>query len=806
MLKNYLKIALRSFVSHKVYTFINIAGLAIGLACSVLIYLFVRNELSYDRFHARAANLYRVNVTEAPPDRDPFSYPETPARMAWALEQSFPEVKRAVRYTIRTDMVRQGTVTFTERVHLADPDFFEMFSFPLRTGEPGQVLQDRHAVVLSERAAAKYFADQNPVGKQLAIKLGNEFHDFTVSGIAQNAPPNSSIQFDFVIPFDNIRLYLSERELNAWFMVFLETFVELNGPLSVQDMQTKLAAVVKKHYPPESAGIVTLHLQPLTDIHLNTAFAAGFEPTSNPVYSYILIGIGLLVLGIACINFTTLAIGRSAARSREVGVRKVLGAVQHQLVKQFWGEALLLSFFALALGVLLAALLLPSFNALANQQLVWQFDATTALTLIGLTLATGILAGSYPALVISRLRPAMVIKGESRIAFGRTFSRALVVLQFALSIFLVISTLIMGDQLRFLQTKELGFNKEQVVVLRNNSPAAQGPALVERFRNALSAHDAVLGVAGSSGTFGRPWTVMGFRDAAGEFRQFFQQTVDVDYLPTLQIELVAGRNFSREFSTDSSEALIVNESAAAYFGWDDAVGKRLPGPKFPPHRVIGVVRDFNFESLENEVRPLVMVLDPRPLFRGINDIGTSDSPRAMNYINVRIRPDNIQKTVALLKKTWQQVAQGQPFAFSFLEENVEQQYREIERWGRIVGRASALAILIACLGLFGLATLTAVKRTREIGIRKVLGATVPNVVLMLSGDFARLVLLANVLAWPAAFYAMRFWQQDFAYRAGIGFDRFVLAALLALAIALITISYQSTKAALANPANSLKYE
>ncbi|MFQ5630165.1 MAG: ABC transporter permease, partial [bacterium] len=748
---------------------------------------------------------------------DSFTYSETPGQMAHAMETAFPEVERAVRLGVNNDLVRFENTAFAERVHLVDTDFFEFFHFPLVSGETATVLQNLNAVVVTESMAEKYFGDSPALGKRLSVKLGNEFHDFIVSGVAKDVPQNSSIRFDFAIPFDNMLKYRSERVLNSWFNVFLETYIELSGPLTATDIERKLQAVVKNNYPAEDAGIVTLHLQPLTDIHLNPDIPGAFEPTSDPVFSYILIGIAVLVLGIACINFMTLAIGRSASRAREVGVRKVLGAVQQQLVKQFWGEAILMSLLALTTGILLALWGLPYFNNIAQKNLALSFDLANIVVFFGLMLLVGIIAGSYPALVLSRIRPVVVMKGASQIGGGKFFGRSLVVLQFSFSIFLIISTLIMADQLHYLRTKNLGFNREQVVVIRNNSPQQESSMVAQRFRNAVTGNANILSVAGSSNTFSGFWTQMGFRDENDDFRQFYQQTLDYDYLETMEIELVQGRNFSRDFGADSSESILINEAAAKYFNWDGPLGKSLPGRKFPPHRVIGVVKDFNFQSLQNEIGPLVMTLDPLTMLRGINDINSDTSPRLINYINIRIAPHGIPATMDFLKKTWQEASGNQPFVFSFLDADVEQQYRSEERMGDIVSYAAGFAILIACLGLFGLAALTVAKRTKEIGIRKVLGATVPNIVTMLSTDFARLVLLANLVAWPLAYFAMHGltisqttiingWLTDFAYRVGIGVDKFILAAILAIAIALVTVSYQAIRAALANPVDAIKYE
>jgi len=806
MLLNYIKIAFRNMVRQKFYSSINIIGLAIGIGCCLLIFLFVRNELSYDKFHQNAGNIYRVYVTEDPPDRDAFTYVVTPALMAEAMEKSFPEVESAVRVLPRTDNLRFGDKKFSENYHLVDSDFFEVFSFPLLAGNPSTVLQNLNSVVLTESIAGKIFGSTNILNQTLSIKLGDDFHDFTITGIAKDCPTNSSIQFSIAIPFDNARSFMRPPALTSWFNVFLETYVVLATALAHPEMESKLAAVVKNNYSKEGADIVTLQLQPITDIHLNPDIPPGFVATSDPIYATILSVIALLVLGIACINFMILSIGRSASRTKEVGVRKVLGALKGQLIKQFWGEAVLMSFIAMVLGSILAIIFLPYFNEIANKQLAFAVDFFSLAIFAFLILLVAITAGSYPAFILSRFQPAEVVKGESKLGRTKLFGRSLVVVQFTISIFFIVSTLIMLDQIEYLQTKNLGFNDEQVLVIRNNSPAAQGKMLVERFRNQLANQEAVLSVSGASATFANPWTIMGFRDNQAEFKQFYQITVDHDYLQTMEIELADGRDFSKDFTTDSTDAIIVNQAMVKFFNWESPLGQSFPGKNFPPHQIIGVVKDFNFQSLQNEIAPLAIVLNPMTLLRGINDISTSFSPRSVNFINVRIKPDHIPQTIDQLKSAWQSSAANQPFQFSFLDEDVDQQYREEERWGKIVGYASSFAILIACLGLFGLATLTVARRTKEIGIRKVMGANVSNILFMLTNDFGKLVIIGTILAWPIAFFVMRDWLEDFAYRIEIGVKNFILATAFAILIAFVAVGYQSIKAALENPVKSIKYE
>ena len=806
MLKNYFKIAMRMIVRNKLYSLINILGLTLGIVACILIFLFVRSELSYDQFHPDADRMYRVYVTEAPEGRDPFSYSLTPGRMGEAMKNSFPEVEDVVRAGLINDLVRYDNVTFRERVHIADANFFEFFNFPLVHGNPATVLKEKNTVVITEEMATKYFGNEDAAGQVISIKSGDEDIKFTVTGVARNIPENSSIQFDFVIPFENIHSRVSDQSFSNWFSIFLETWVRLKSPLNAKVMEEKLQAVATSNYPPEDAEIVTLHLQPITDIHLNKDIPPGFEPTSDPVYSYILSATAILILTIACINFTTLAIGYSVNRSREVGVRKVLGAMQSQLIRQFWGEAILMSFLALLSGLLLSMYALPWFNELANRNLALSFDFTMLLMAIGLMLVVGIAAGSYPALVLARTQPAIAMKSGPRIGGTSFFGRSLVIFQFVLSIFLIVCTLVINNQLHYLRAKNLGFNQEDVVVLRNSSLDNGGHALVERLRNVLSGHPEFLNVSGSSNTFASIWAQMGFPDENNAFRQFFQQTVDFNYLETMQVELVEGRGFSLDFSTDSSEAIVVNEALVKYFGWTDPIGRKLPGRDFPPHKIIGVTKDFHFEPLQNEISPLVLCIDPTPILRGINDINAVISPRTLNFINIRYRTSNLPEFMAQLEDTWHTVAPGQPFNFSFLDKDIEQQYLAEERWESIARYATFLAIVIACLGLVGLAALTTTKRTREIGIRKVLGASVTSIVKMICIDFARLIVLANIIAWPLAWFAMESWLQDFAFHVEIGWQIFVMTGIASLVLALLAVSSQTLRPAFINPVSTLRSE
>ncbi len=806
MLESYIKIAMRTLWKEKTYALINVAGLAIGLASCILLMLYVQNELAYDTFHKDADRLYRVWVTEDPPERDAFSYSFTSAAMAGALESSLPAVERTVRVATRTDLIRVGNESFTERIHLVDSDFFEVFSFPLLRGSPESVLRDPASVVLTRKMADKLFGSDDVLDQRISIKLGETFHDFIVAGVAADAPENSSIKFKVLVQAENLKKYLSERALTSMFNIYLETYVRLARPMPPAELVDNLSAVVANHYPERFREMVTLNLQPITDIHLNPDVPAGIETTSKPLYSYLLAGIALLILLLACINFTTLAVGRSARRAREVGVRKVLGAMQPQLARQFCGETILMSSIALLLGIVLAHLFLPFFNHAAQKELTFSPDFASLVTLAAFALVVGLLAGSYPAFVLSRFQPVNVLRGSTAGAGPGRLRHMLIVFQFSISIFLIISTLIVGQQLRYLQTRNLGFNQEQVVVIQNNSGQAESFRVTERLRTDLANDRRFVSVSGASSSFGRPWTTMGFMANDGTFKSFYQLTADYHFLETMQINLVSGRNFSKEFATDSSEAMLVNQAMADYFNWQDPLTEKLPGDRFPAHQIIGVMENFNFESLETEVAPLVIVLKPLTLLRGINDVGTSYSPRSLNFIHVRVASHDLKDALDHLRSKWQEVAANHPFTFTFLDQDVQKQYDEQERWGRIIMGATSFALFIAGMGLFGLSAVTVSQKRKEIGIRKVLGASISNIVILLSNEFGKLVLIANVIAWPLAFWVMRDWLQNFAYSVGIHYLNFLIAALIALVIAWVSVSFQSVKAATSDPVETLKFE
>jgi len=808
MLANYLRVALRSLRREKVYGTINVAGLAVGLAFCLLIGLYVRDELTYDRGHARADRVFRVyRASFAPDGSSEGNDPWLPIPFGPALAADLPEVEAFVRFTSGTSFVRAGAETaepVEQEVVYADPAIFQLFTFPLVAGDARTALAQPDGVVLTETAARRYFGDADPMGQHLAVRLTETFEEFVVTGVARDVPGNSSVKFEVLLPFPT---YVAANEwareaVDSWNTSGFLTYVLLREGASAEATEATLPAFRARYYPDEVAppedgvptGSAQFLLQPLTDTHLNTAISGGLEEPSDPTYSYILGGIALAVLFIACVNFTTLAVGRSTGRAREVGVRKAVGAQRRQLVVQFLGEALLLSLLALGLGVGLARLFLPVFNTLAGKALTLDVagDADLLLGLAVLVVLTGLVAGSYPAVFLSGIRPVESLKGRFRLGGSNVLTRGLVVVQFAFSVFLVTSTLVMLDQIRYVRTRNLGYDAQEVVSIPLSG--VDGGLALARFRTALAGRSDVAAVTGMSPGIGvRGFRVWGF-GYEGQQRNVAAYRVETDFLETMGVELLAGRPFTPGLSSDSTHAILVNEAMVRDFGWTDPVGEVITGMNDDPAQdptVIGVVRDFNYASLHRPVEPMMLTLTP-------------SSP--IEQLLVRIVPRDVPATLAALRATWEEISPAIPFQYAFLDENLGRQYENEQRWSRIVGYAAFFAVFVACLGLFGLAALTVTARTKEVGIRKALGATAASVALLLSKDFTRLVLVGIAAALPAAYLAMGRWLEGFAYHVDLGPTVFVAAGALALVVALATVGTQALRAAAADPVRALRNE
>ena len=802
LFSSYLKTAIRNLTRHRIYSAINIIGLAIGLAFCMITYLFVHHEWTYDIFHENADRIYRVYV------QTPSGIAELPrVPDGAALTEAFPEMQTS-RFVYGHGKIGTDDRAFQASWSYVDPSFLEIFSFPVISGEA--TLQDKYSALITERTAQKYFKDANAIGEVLPIQRfnpmlrKNEIQNYTVRGILKKVPKNSTLRFDMLLPFEQSGVTENKR-----FMA--NTYMLLPPNVNPNSLEQQFPKWTKIWWGEKNEN--QLKLQPLAQMHFDPILRTSY--TSNPVYTYILSGIALLVLFIACVNFTTLTLGRQAARAREVGLRKVVGAGRLQIAKQFIGESLLLITIACIAGIAIAELALPTFNTLSHQSLSMSdgLNLTTLAFLILLISLVGITAGGYPAFVLSRLQPTQIITSRLRVKTGNRFGSLLVIFQFALSIFFIIATLMMGKQLAYLRTKPLGFQAEHLVSISTFEMVLRPEyrTLPAVFRDALQSYPGVISTTWFSGSrlysnmfaFSRPPNIFASYEDSQE-QPVQMMSIGYDVFKTLDIKLVAGREYSEEFPTDQRRSIIVNEALVKQLGIEDPIGKTIkeirkvsqrnnPREKriiSRPKTIIGVVGDFHFRSLHHAIGPVIM-----PLF-------TTDHSGLL----VRIHPENVPGTIAFMKEKWEEIAPALEFRFSFLDENIDRQYRKEERWNQMIQYATGFAIFIAALGAFGLAALATTRRTKEIGIRKVLGASQTQILSLLSREFILYIALASLIAFPIAYYATNQWLQTFAYRTELGIGIFLLGSLVLFFIVLTTVTTQTLKAARANPADALRDE
>ncbi len=798
MFKNYFIIAYRNLWRHKIFSFINIAGLSIGLACCMLIFLYAKDEITFDRFHKKQHQIYRLTalITDPEGSSDPWKSGSTGMVQGEAFKNEIPEIEKFVRLKEFTFIIRKEGEVFNESALYADSNFFSVFSFPLLQGNPETALRDIHSVVLTEELALKYFGTTDVLGKNLALGVEGEFENFVVTGVAEKAPQNSTIKFSILLPFAH---YAGKHPDEQWLNFFLNTFVVLHPEADVKAVESKMAKVFKKNAREQIAEAaknwgfnnqVTFGLQPLADLHLNTAWylGNGLVDGSNPIYAYVLSAIAVFILFIACINFVNLTVAQSLKRSKEIGIRKVAGGMRKQLIIQFLGESFVICLLAFTLAILLAQWVLPFFNQLAHKKLSLSYllDTDVMAGSVTLLLITTLAAGFYPALVLSGFQPVKVLYGKQKLTSKNYFAKSLVVVQFALATFLIIGTIAIYSQFHFLIRKDLGFEDDNLVSINLPWWEDNGKVL-ELFKNQLADQSSIVRIAGKSG--GRYGTNV---KANGKEMGTDYIRIDENYFPTLQIPLIEGRNFSQDFPSDTIEAVIVNEAFVKEAGWKEPIGQTVDFfTKQQKKVVIGVVKDYHFRSLKEKIGPQLFFQYPDVKY---------------GQIWVKIRPDDIPQTLELLEETYRQLVPFYPYEYQFMATINARQYETEAKWKQIIQFAAILSVFISCMGLFGLTTLGIEQRTKEIGIRKVLGASVSSIVTLLSKDFVKLVVIAFFIAIPLGYFAVDQWLQNFAYRIEISGWIFIVVGLLALLIALFTISFQSVKAALSNPVNSLRNE
>lgn len=799
MLKNYFTIAWRNLSKNKIFSVINIFGLSTGLACCVLIFLFIQNELSYDKFNVHAKNIYRI-TTSSTSNSIANELAVTPAPWAALMKKDFPEIKEFTRL-LKDEKVVIGEPKqqhFYETGMLyADSTFFDVFSVSLVQGDIKHALEKPNSIILTSELAKKYFGTANAIGKTLELSSFGRNFNMEVTGIAKEVTAPSHFRFNCIASM-NVLGDLS----GMWSFHMFQTYVLLNDNASAAALEKKFIGFNEKYiaHNTNADGSKEIHLQPLTDIHLNSHFIGEIDANGNITYIYVFAAVAIFILLIACFNFTNLTTARSLGRAKEVGLRKVVGAAKRQLISQFLSETVLFALIALVIAVAFAWLMLPVFNQLAGTKLSIDFTNNYVLVLVlaALVVGVGLMAGLYPAVVLSAFKPVEVLKGKFTKGKGISFRKILVTLQFVVSIALIASSILVHSQLKFLKNKNIGYNKENVAII--TLPNTSDSLSLASFKNSLLANRYIKSVAASSTVPNDKIPINQVNDGSSDLSKAISMQMlftDIDFVPTMQMELVAGRSFSSDMPTDKTQGFLINEKAVEAMGWESAaaaIGKPIqwvtPNEVVKSGKVTGVVRNFNITPLKAAVQPLVIHY----------------LPQRFNFLYVRFNQSNAAEVIPAIQKQFATFYSKQSFEFTFLDETLSQLYSSEQKLGTIFSYFSFLAILIACLGVLGLSLYSIQQRIKEIGIRKVLGASVFSITNELLKEFVKPVLIAACIATPLAWYAMNKWLQDFAYHIQISWTVFVFVTILVLVLAVITMSVQSIKAAVANPVRSLRAE
>lgn len=793
MLKNYFKIAFRNLWKHKVFSLINIMGLSVGMSACLLISMYVNFELTYDAFHSKSDRIYRL-VTDVITPSETIHAGITSWAFGPTIKQDFPEVEAYARINGGSFLVRKGDIKFQEEATVfADSSFFRVFDFKLIQGDPKTALKEPLSLVFTEKAAKKYFGDSDPVGQTLL--LSGEALPAKVTGVMKDIPENSLIKGDMFVSMTTMTQRFNREIDEQWGNFGATTYLLLKPGADSKALEKKLPAYLERRAGKlmrESKMSYKLFLEPLLDVHLGSERDVAEKGSMSNVYVFSVVAIFILL--IACINFVNLTTARSAERAREVGIRKVVGAAKGLLARQFVSESVLLCLIAFVFSIMLSAALVPLFNNLAGKVIVSGIfdDPSFLLYMLVAAVLIGILAGIYPALVLSSFEPVTVLKGRFTTSIkGVLLRKGLVTVQFAISIALIIATMIVYIQMNYMRNRDLGFSKDQMLVI-----STEGDPKREAFKESLRGLTGVKSTAASSSVPGGPnrGAYSEIENKSGDLQvaNLDLYFVDFDYIPQFGLKMAAGRQFSREFGTDTTQAMVINEAAVKLLGYakpQDAIGRRFRqwGRE---GKIVGVIKDFHFRSLQETIKPLTMRIEP----------GGTD------LVSVKIEGNRLKETVAAVEEKWKEAIPGRPFSYYFMDEFFDRQYRSEERFEKLFFNFAVLAIFISCLGLLGLASYSTTQRTKEIGVRKVMGASITSIVGLLSKDFLKLVLIAFVVASPIAYFGMDRWLQNFAYRTDIYWWVFAIAAILSTAIAFATVSFQSIKAAVMNPVKSLRSE
>ncbi|MEK6477009.1 ABC transporter permease [Catalinimonas sp. 4WD22] len=807
MLKNYFKIALRNLLKNKVFSFINILGLAIGIAACLLILQYVQWELSYDDFHANKENLYRVKQSRYNKGILTTEWAAGCGAAGYELKEGFEEVEeyatlRPTQGVVIYKEAQGGPVRFKEeKMFFATASFLPMFSFDLLQGDEATALEAPYTAVISQATVQRYFGDEDPIGKRISV---NDENEYEITGVFKNVPENSHLKFDFLFSYSTFVGWVGEEVITAWQWDGFYTYLKLKDGTDSQALEEKIPALIETKAGEELAEYdsdMDFYLQPLTDIHLTSNYMMEAEVNGDQDAVYALMIIAIFIILIAWVNYINLSTAKSVDRAKEVGIRKVMGSQRTQLIRQFMAESILLNILAVIIAIVLVLVSYRYFSSLIGQELTLSLFLTASFWwfLLGIFVIGAFFSGIYPAFVLSAFRPVQVLKGKmSTSKSGVVLRKTLVVLQFAASVFLIAGTLIVYRQIMYMQEQELGVAIDQTLVIE--APSVVDDSVyadrVEGFKSALTRNTAIKAATASTAVPGNKpgWNAGGIKLIAqddSESNQYRVIDIDYDFLDAFQLEMVAGRNFSRDFGTDEG-AVLFNESAVKLIGFVEAEAALNEEIFFwgDTFKIVGVVKDYHQESLKANFDPLIFRL----------------MPASRSFFSLKVETANLPETIATAQEVWDSYFPGNPFSYFFLDDHFNKQYQSDLRFGQTFGFFALLAIFVACLGLFGLSSFMAVQKTKEIGIRKVLGSSVSGIVALLSKDFVRLVIIASVVSLPIVYFVMQSWLSDYAFRIDIAWWLLLTPVILVLLIALFTISFQTVRAALADPAKSLRYE
>lgn len=814
---NYLKVGFRNLLKHRSYTLINLIGLTVGVAVTTLLFFYVQFQISFDSFHPDQTNLYRVLRVQNG-DQGEFRFPSLPLVLGTVIEENLADRVDYTNFVPNNFLVKRANGDgFNQSVTLVSSDFFEMFGYQILQGTYPKSREEKAGIVLSESAATRFFGKENPIGQELQIRLTDELINFEVIGLIEDAPGNSSLSYEILMHDANLETLFTDQMRSHWYMSFGDGYARLKNGMTPEqfDLVTK-DFVLRNFQDPQEAANYGFGLQELSDMHLNVEVPTGIASVINPRILWILSGVAVLIILIACINFTTMAIGNSASRSKEVGVRKTMGAGFGQLFGQFMAESVILTAISMSLGLVMAYLCLPLFNSLMQTQMEINFEVSQLLVLLGLGLFIAVVAGSYPSIFLASFRPVQVLKSNLSLRFGKQNLRmSMLALQFFISTLLVTCTLVMVKQMNTVENFDLGSAKTDIIQVQVPPPAAQGLEdqiqksfdFAQPFKNELRKLPEVVSTTIATAMYGdNSWFSVGFRSPdEEEGMDFHMNIVDEDYVEFFGLNVLEGRNFSGNNPSDFTNGFLLNESMKKLLGWEEAFGKSLVSERpFGENRAVGVLKDFHYESLFQQIEPAILVMKPANFFQGFRNLTMEDQMTAKVYI--KVNTENKQALIQRLEGIWKDLYGSDPFDYSFIEDEIAREYVQANSLSSLVTLASIVALIIAGMGLFAMASLAITSRLKEIGIRRVMGATTQEISLLFNRQFLKVTLIGVLTSIPASYYLMKLWLEDFAVKVPLGAGVFLLALLVGVIFSILIVSLETIKAAWINPTKLLRSE